>query len=125
MRTRLWSGLFLVSVLWFAQACKVTPKSGTSAPMGEVKLVIVEPGHYHAALIQKDMYPQISPRVSVYAPLGPELQDYINRVSLFNARADNPTNWELDIHTGAKFFERIDIRPRLNGSSFSSSLVYL
>ena len=75
--------------------------------MNEIRLVIVDPGHFHAALIQKDMYPGVSPRVSVYAPLGPELVDYINRVSLFNARADNPTKWELDIHTGAKFFERM------------------
>ena len=75
--------------------------------MNEVKLVIVEPGHFHAALVQKDMYPQVSPRVSVYAPLGPELLDYLNRVSLFNSRKENPTRWELDVHTGPGFFERM------------------
>jgi predicted dehydrogenase len=75
--------------------------------MSEVKLVIVEPGHYHAALIQQDMYPQVSPRVSVYAPLGPELLDYLGRVSLFNLRAENPTRWELDVHTGPGFLDRM------------------
>jgi predicted dehydrogenase len=75
--------------------------------MSEVRLVIVDPGHYHAALIQKDMYPRVSPRVSVYAPLAPELFDYLNRVSLFNSRKDSPTKWELDVHTGAGFFERM------------------
>ncbi len=75
--------------------------------MSEVKLVIVEPGHYHAGLIQKDMYPQVSPRVSVYAPLGPELLDYLNRVTLFNSRKESPTQWQLDVHTGAGFFERM------------------
>lgn len=75
--------------------------------MSEINLVIVEPGHFHAALIQKDMYPRVSPRVSVYAPLGPELLDYLKRVSLFNSRTDNPTRWELDIHTGPGFFERM------------------
>jgi predicted dehydrogenase len=35
----------------------------------------------------------------VYAPLGPDLLDYLNRISLFNSRPDNPTNWALDIHT--------------------------
>lgn len=75
--------------------------------MSEVKLVIVEPGHFHAALVQKDMYPQVSPQVPVYALLGPELLDYLNRVSLFNSRTISPTKWELDIYTGPKFFERM------------------
>ncbi|HSW50965.1 MAG TPA: putative oxidoreductase C-terminal domain-containing protein, partial [Bryobacteraceae bacterium] len=75
--------------------------------MNEVKLVIVDPGHFHSALIQKDMYPQVAPRVSVYAPLGPELADYLGRVHLFNTRKDSPTRWELDIHTGEGFFERM------------------
>src|SRR5438477_12933872 len=63
------------------------------------KLIIVDPGHFHATLLQKDMYPWVDPRVTVYAPLGPDLLDYLNRISLFNARPDNPTRWALDIHT--------------------------
>ena len=64
------------------------------------KLIVVDPGHFHATLLQKDMYPWVDPRVTVYAPLGPDLLDYLNRISLFNSRPDNPTNWALDIHTG-------------------------
>lgn len=75
--------------------------------MNEVRLVIVDPGHFHSALIQKDMYAQVAPRVSVYAPLGPELADYLSRIHLFNTRKENPTRWELDIHTGEGFFERM------------------
>ncbi len=63
------------------------------------RLIVFEPGHFHATLLQKEMYPELDRRVTVYAPLGPELLDYLNRVSLFNARAVNPTAWELDIHT--------------------------
>ncbi len=63
------------------------------------KLIIVDPGHFHATLLQKEMYPWVDPRVTVYAPLGSDLLDYLNRISLFNSRADNPTRWALDIHT--------------------------
>lgn len=73
----------------------------------DIRLVIVDPGHFHAALIQRDMYPGISPKVAVYAPLGPEVLDYLNRVSLFNRRADQPTTWQLDVHTGPDFFPRM------------------
>ncbi len=63
-----------------------------------MRLIVLDPGHFHAALLQKDMYPELAPRVSVYAPLGAELLDYLNRVSLFNSRADHPTHWQLDVH---------------------------
>ncbi len=76
-------------------------------PMPEVRLMILEPAHFHAALIQREMYPWISKRVSVYAPVGSELIDYLNRVSLFNNRAENPTSWEIDVHSSPDFFERM------------------
>jgi predicted dehydrogenase len=65
------------------------------------KLIIFDPGHFHATLLQKDMYPWLDKRVTVYAPLGTDLADYLNRISLFNSRPENPTNWELDVHTSA------------------------
>lgn len=42
---------------------------------GEVKLMTLDPGHFHAALVQKTMLDQIDPTVYIYAPEGPELQD--------------------------------------------------
>jgi len=62
------------------------------------RLVIEEPGHFHATLVQKEMYPWLEPRVSVYAPLWAELIEYLSRVARFNARVEDPTSWELDVH---------------------------
>ena len=62
------------------------------------RLINFDPSHFHAALLQKEMYPELHPRAVVYAPLGTELLDYLHRISLFNSRADNPTSWELDVH---------------------------
>ena len=53
------------------------------------------------------MYPELDPRVSVYAPLGPELLDYLNRISLFNLRPNNPTRWQLDVHTSQHPFDEM------------------
>lgn len=66
-----------------------------------MQLIIADPGHFHASLIQREMYPEIAPRVSVYAKLGSEILDYLNRVWLFNSRPDNPTHWDLDVHLSA------------------------
>ena len=66
--------------------------------MSKIKLITLNPGHFHAALVQKEMYPDISARASVYAPLGADLIEHLRRIALSNTRAANPTSWELDIH---------------------------
>src|SRR5688572_6270839 len=75
--------------------------------MEDVRLMILDPGHFHAALVQKEMYSWLSKRVSVYAPLGPDVLDYLNRISLSNARKENPTLWEIDLHAGPDFMDRM------------------
>ncbi len=75
--------------------------------MNEVKIITLDPGHFHAALVQKRMYPGVSKRVAVYAPLGFDLTEHLNRIARFNLRGEDPTSWELDIHTGPDFFERM------------------
>ena len=45
----------------------------TGAP-GEVRLMTLDPGHFHAALVQKSSYPQVDPRVHVFAPDGPDVE---------------------------------------------------
>ena len=38
-----------------------------------VRLIILDPAHFHAALVQKQMLPGIAKRVAIYAPLGSDL----------------------------------------------------
>ena len=80
-------------------------KEGTSDDY-PVKLVTLDPGHFHAALLQKVMYPQVSPLVHVYAPGGAEVDDHVKKIEGFNTRRDNPTQWQQRIHTGSDFLER-------------------
>jgi predicted dehydrogenase len=72
-----------------------------------VKLIVLDPGHFHASLVQKEMYPSLDPTVSVYAPMGPDVVDYLNRIALFNTRKENPTAWKIELHAGPDFFERM------------------
>ena len=80
--------------------------SASAAEPG-VRLVTLDPGHFHAALIQKEMYPGVDPTVHVYAPLGPDLLAHLGRVTAFNRRAQNPTSWRLEVHAGEDFLERM------------------
>ena len=73
----------------------------------DVRLMLVDPGHFHAGLVQKEMYPGVAERVDVYAPLGPDLTEHLNRIVAFNTRANRPTTWAVDVHTGPDFFARM------------------
>ncbi|HEY5480295.1 MAG TPA: putative oxidoreductase C-terminal domain-containing protein [Verrucomicrobiae bacterium] len=79
----------------------------TSAATNDVRLVTLDPGHFHAGLVQKFMYPQVSPIVHVYAPAGPDLQEHLQRVEGFNARAEQPTHWDEKVYTGPDFLDRM------------------
>jgi len=73
----------------------------------KVKLMNLDPGHFHAALVQKQMYDQVDPVVHVYAPEGPEVESYLSSIGDYNSRPGNPTSWELKVYTGDDFLEKM------------------
>jgi predicted dehydrogenase len=73
----------------------------------QVQLITVDPGHFHAALVQKSMYDQVSPDVHVYAPVGPDYQQHLARINSYNSRPVNPTSWNEIVYTGSDFFEKM------------------
>ena len=77
-----------------------------------VRFITLDPGHFHAALVQKEMYAGVARRADVFGPLGPDLTEHLNRIAAFNRRAQNPTAWELDVHASEDFFERMLSKPR-------------
>ncbi len=71
-----------------------------------MKLIVLAPGHFHAALLQKTMYPNVDATVHVYAEDGPDLADYLQKIAGYNARAEAPTAWRMQVHAGADFLDR-------------------
>ncbi len=88
------------------EAPQATAPPGTSA-MTEVRFITLDPGHFHAGLVQKEMYQGASGIVHVYAPLGTDLTEHLNRIVAFNTRKENPTSWQLEVHAGPDFLERM------------------
>jgi predicted dehydrogenase len=105
--------LFLLSVL-LAASCgtgntkQQTAKSDAAmAKNYQVQLITVDPGHFHAALVQKIMYDQVSPDVHVYAPQGSDIQQHLDRIKAYNSRPEKPTAWNEIVYTGDDFFEKM------------------
>ncbi len=75
--------------------------------MPDIRLITLDPGHFHAALVQKEMYPGINRKVYVFAPLGADLVEHVARIVRFNARPDNPTRWEEMVHAAPDYLDRL------------------
>jgi predicted dehydrogenase len=94
-----------------AAGCLVDEYQFTGAA-GEVRLMTLNPGHFHAALVQKYKLEQVDPAVYVYAPPGPDVDLHLGRIESFNNRTDDPTDWETIWYIGKDYLERmIDNRP--------------
>jgi predicted dehydrogenase len=79
----------------------------TTAADKELRWITLDPGHFHAALVQKFMYPQVNPVVHVYAPEGPDVGLHLKRIEGFNTRAEKPTKWQEKVYTGKDFLDRM------------------
>jgi predicted dehydrogenase len=53
------------------------------------------------------MQPDVESRVDVYAPPGPDLSDYLNRIAEFNSRKEHPTHWQLEVHSNGNALEQM------------------
>jgi predicted dehydrogenase len=97
MTPRRFRGFRRIAAAVAAAAVFGTVHMAQTAPA--VRLMTLDPGHFHAALIQKEMYPGVSDQVHVYAPLGPDLVGHLGRVAAYNTRRVSPTAWRLEVHT--------------------------
>lgn len=73
----------------------------------DIKLITLDPGHFHAALVQKTMYDGVSRTVYVYAPKGPDVNAHLARIDAYNNRAIHPTHWREEVYLGPDFFNRM------------------
>jgi predicted dehydrogenase len=95
------TGIYLLLIVSIMMSCrqKQTPKS--------IQLITLDPGHFHAALVQKSMYDDVDSVVYVYAPGGNDLQLHLDKINGYNARKDNSTHWKEEVYTGNDFFEKM------------------
>ncbi|MXW63798.1 MAG: oxidoreductase [Bacteroidetes bacterium SB0662_bin_6] len=103
--------LFLsFSVLLGAAAC-TSGEDGSSAEFVEVdkavRLMTLDPGHFHAGLVHKYDYDQVDETVHIYAPDGQELESHLALIDRFNTRPEQPTHWVPVVYRGDDYPERM------------------
>jgi predicted dehydrogenase len=73
----------------------------------QFKIITLDPGHFHASLVQKFMYEGVDSVVHVYAPAGDDVMQHLARINAFNTRAEGSTHWKEVVYTGADYFDRM------------------
>lgn len=96
----------LIPILFFT-LITVSCNESKQVEQKPFQLVTLDPGHFHAALVQKTMYADVDSIVQVYAPKGNDLQLHLDRINSYNSRKENPTHWNEQVYTGADFFEQM------------------
>lgn len=84
-----------------------TPEKKFDGSKDEVTLLTLDPGHFHAALVQMYMYDQVSPEVYVYAPEGDDVKMHLDRIKIYNEREENPTQWNENLYTGEDYLDKM------------------
>lgn len=106
---------FFVSILTilFIMSCNTQNKENKESKHiftgadGEIELVVLDPGHFHASLLQKFPQRLVNDTVFVYAPEGNELKQYLASIEEYNQRTENPTNWIEVVYTGDDYLEKM------------------
>lgn len=98
--------LSFCALLFAASSC-TTKTESMDKSQEKVRIITLDPGHFHAALLQKSMYDEIDSVVHVYAPGGSELDNHMKLVESYNSRAENPTTWKSKIYRGDDYLEKM------------------
>ena len=70
-------------------------------------IVILNPGHFHAALTLRERHALIDDDVHVFADDGPDVDHFLRLAQSFNERAVNPTRWTLHVYRGADYLQKM------------------
>ncbi len=81
--------------------------SATTFAQQKVRLITLDPGHFHAALVQKSMYPQVDPTVYVYAKKSADLQMHLDKIKGYNSDAKAPTAWKEVVYEGDDYLSKM------------------
>jgi predicted dehydrogenase len=96
-----------LSLIALAAMAACTPKATEEMTDNKIHLITLDPGHFHAALVQKSMYEDIDSTVHIYAPDTPDLDLHMAKIEQYNSREDKPTSWNSEIYEGDDYLEKM------------------
>ncbi len=97
---------FFILMAMIAAGCSSNTEKNTTGNE-KIKLITLDPGHFHSALVQKSMYADVDSVVHVYAPEGTDVQLHLDKIDSYNKRAEDPTKWKEEVYLGGDYMEKM------------------
>lgn len=85
-------------------SCATTDKTESAS---KIRLITLDPGHFHSALVQKSMYDAVDSTVHIYAPNSPDVSMHLDKINGYNTREESPTHWNSVVYKGSDFFDKM------------------
>ncbi|MBL1408652.1 putative oxidoreductase C-terminal domain-containing protein [Sphingobacterium faecale] len=95
----LWTALCLLGM-----GCGQSQSSKSDEDL--IKLVLIQPEHFHAALVQKYKNAEIEPKVHLFADTENSAEAYRDFIQQYNSRRENPTDWKVIAYYGHDFLNK-------------------
>ena len=77
----IYKGIGLISVLFIVASCSFSKKQimnkAEANDSCKIEIVVLDPGHFHASLLQKDALAVINDTIRIYAPEGIGVNQYL------------------------------------------------
>ncbi len=97
---------FVIFIIMVSNGC-VNNNQDAGKEQLLASLIVLDPGHFHAALLQKSMNKDVDSNVHVFAPEGPDVKAHLALIDGYNSRKENPTSWKENVYTGSDYFEKM------------------
>ena len=86
----IYKGIGLISILFIVASCsfskKQTMNKAEANDSCKIEVVVLDPGHFHASLLQKDALAVINDTIRIYAPEGIGVNQYLESIDSYNHR---------------------------------------
>lgn len=102
---RILSYFSFVIILLFEAGCSGEDPSNKRKEE-KAKLTVIDPQHFHAALVQKHIHPGIDSVVHLFADSSTTVEGYKQLITQYNTQEDDPTRWKIVGYYGTDFLEK-------------------
>lgn len=107
----IYKGTAIIAILFIVVSCSFSKKQAANRmetnDLPQLEIVVLDPGHFHASLLQKEKLTDVSDTIQIYAPEGTGVNQYLESIDSYNQRAESPTTWKKQVYTGDDYLQKM------------------
>ncbi len=107
----IYKGTAIIAILFIVVSCSFSKKQAANRmetnDLPQLEIVVLDPGHFHASLLQKEKLTDVSDTIRIYAPEGTGVNQYLESIDSYNQRAESPTTWKKQVYTGDDYLQKM------------------